>query len=136
MNHAERSYNSGTSQVSAFDERKASYVYFIQEGVRGAIKIGWANDPAARMASLQTANPRRLRALGLISGGPYDEMNWHMRFKDTRLSGEWFKRTNELVAAIKAERTHILLEHPRDGRTTRRERIVPAPIRLRAGGDA
>jgi len=47
------------------------------------------------------------------------------RFRDQRMSGEWFKRTPEMTAAIKEHRTHTMRAHIRDGRTTRAERIVP-----------
>jgi hypothetical protein len=108
--------------VNQYERRKC--VYFIAEGPRGAIKIGVTDDPAKRLAALQIGNSRPLRCLGLIDGDAYVESKWHRRFAAQRISGEWFKRTPELVAAIKAERTHTLLTHPRDGRTTRLERII------------
>jgi hypothetical protein len=114
--------HSGVRPANQYERHKC--VYFIAEGARGAIKIGVTDDPAKRLAALQIGNSRPLRCLGLIDGDAYVESQWHRRFAGQRISGEWFKRTPELVAAIKAERTHTLLSHPRDGRTTRLERII------------
>ena len=100
-------------------------IYFIAEGARGAIKIGLTDDPARRLATLQIGNSRPLRCLGLIYSPQHTEGAWHHRFAAQRISGEWFKRTPELVAAIETERTHLLAEHVRDGRTTRLGRIIP-----------
>jgi hypothetical protein len=99
------------------------YIYFIAEGHTGAIKIGVTNAPAQRLSTMQVGNSRKLRVLGLILNG--DEQAWHRRFRDQRMSGEWFKRTPEMTAAIKEHRTHTMRAHIRDGRTTRAERIVP-----------
>lgn len=121
--------HSGVRPANQYERCKC--VYFIAEGPRGAIKIGVTDDPAKRLAALQIGNSRPLRCLGLIDGDANVESNWHRRFAAQRISGEWFKRTPELVEAIKAERTHALLTHPRDGRTTRLERIIavqPTPL--------
>lgn len=99
------------------------FVYFVSEGHGGAIKIGWTIDPAERLARLQVGNSRRLRVIGLIWARPGVEAEWHRRWKSQRGIGEWFKRTPELTAAIKAESTHHLTKHRRDGLTTRAGRI-------------
>lgn len=101
------------------------FVYFISEGHSGAIKIGWAIDPAERLARLQVGNSKRLNVIGLIWCRPHVEGAWHGHWQDQRLIGEWYRRTPELTAAIREARTHKLLKHERDGRTTRAGRIVP-----------
>jgi len=45
-----------------------SYVYFVQAGEGGPIKIGVTRDIGGRLRTLQTGNPYRLRLLALIHG--------------------------------------------------------------------
>lgn len=68
------------------------WVYFIQVGAGGSIKIGWAKNPDTRMRALQTAHPARLRFLGVIPGTKARERELHERFAHARMQGEWFKR--------------------------------------------
>lgn len=75
-------------------------VYFIQRGWGGPIKIGTASDPYTRLAQLQTASPNALRLIGIIPGGFELERELHARFSDTRMVGEWFHPTAELLDFI------------------------------------
>jgi len=73
------------------------YVYFIQQGKKGPIKIGVAKDVCKRKDDLQTANPYKLYVLFSIpcqsEKHAYDqERYFHLKFKRHRLQGEWFKR--------------------------------------------
>lgn len=77
------------------------WVYFIQEGEGGAIKIGTTTgSPEARRRVLQTAAPRPLHLLTAIPGGPDLERTLHQRFQALQLIGEWFEPGPELVAFI------------------------------------
>lgn len=61
-----------------------------QENV-GAVKIGRAYDPSARLLRLQTGNPRDLVLLAVLVGDSLLESDLHRRFRDAALiSGEWF----------------------------------------------
>lgn len=69
-------------------------------------KIGKANNPKARMESLQTGQPMTLSLLWACDG--YYEGKLHRRFKDYRVRGEWFDLTPlgdpvEVVAAAVEE---------------------------------
>jgi hypothetical protein len=78
-----------------------SWVYFIQEGADGPIKIGHTkNCPTMRLNVLQHGNARPLRFIGLVRGGFKDERKWHSRFKAHRLEREWFSPAPELLADI------------------------------------
>jgi hypothetical protein len=46
----------------------ASYVYFIQDGNHGPVKIGLSNRPVRRAAQLQTGNPEELLLRHVIPG--------------------------------------------------------------------
>lgn len=78
-----------------------SYVYFVQEGQRGPIKIGFAGwSPRDRLTGLQVGNPRRLRLIGLVEGTGKTERDWHARFESLRIRGEWFRATPDLLRTI------------------------------------
>jgi hypothetical protein len=77
-------------------------VYFIQGEDGGNIKIGYARDVAARVASFQPGSPVRLRVLATQQGGQALESALHRRFAADRLHGEWFAASAALVSYIEA----------------------------------
>lgn len=80
------------------------FVYFVQAGENGPVKIGWSQDVARRMAELQTANANRLTLIGFLRGRMEREAATHALFAHLRLEGEWFRDTPELRAFIKQGR--------------------------------
>jgi len=80
--------------------RRTTYVYFAG-AEDGPIKIGFAEDPEARLRILQTSYPYALRILGTIEGGQELERSYHRRFSKFRMRGEWFNRHPELLDAIR-----------------------------------
>lgn len=72
-------------------ERDWGWIYFIQEGFGGPIKIGFSRNPEWRIPSLQTGNSNELRLLGKFRGTKRDEMAFHKAFLEYRIRGEWFK---------------------------------------------
>lgn len=79
---------------------RASWVYFVRRGTSGGVKIGYAENPHARMRGMQTANEDELFLLGAITGGREVEQELHRRFAAGRKRGEWFHATPELLAFI------------------------------------
>jgi hypothetical protein len=77
-------------------------VYFIRSmSPVGEIKIGYSNNPQGRLQLLQTGNPYPLEVLATIPGeGRRKERELHERFATSRLSGEWFEPTADLLAYI------------------------------------
>lgn len=68
-----------------------TFVYFAQMPGSALVKIGKAKNPAARVASFATANPRRPALLGSIRETPFlSEREIHKRFDLCRVGGEWF----------------------------------------------
>jgi hypothetical protein len=74
-----------------------TYVYFIQFGDRGPVKIGVARDLKRRLDNLQIANHRKLWLR--VSIGPMSpkeaqsvELQLHDFFARHRMRGEWFNR--------------------------------------------
>jgi hypothetical protein len=76
-------------------------VYFLSDG-RGRVKIGYASDLAHRFAAIQTGSADALTLIGWCPGGRAVEREWHERFGDARIRGEWFTLTPELAKAIPA----------------------------------
>lgn len=79
-------------------------VYFIQAGESGPIKIGSSSSPTDRLKTLQVASPERLRMLLVVDGGAHVEQALHHHFGSTRMSSEWFRPTNGLLAMIESLR--------------------------------
>lgn len=77
-----------------------AHVYFIQAGVNGPIKIGYAFDPRKRMIGLQIAHWEKLLLLGVIPGSEIQEHRLHRAFKEDHLRGEWFRASDTLLNFI------------------------------------
>lgn len=77
-----------------------TFVYFVQSGDDGAIKIGWSSDPDNRISDLQTGNPVVLRLLCCLIGGASIERALHERFANHRLQGEWFAPHEDILLFI------------------------------------
>jgi hypothetical protein len=76
-------------------------IYFIQAEDVGSIKIGHTSGSVnKRLAELQTGSPVRLRVIGVMPGTPQDEMNLHRAFACSRVQGEWFHPTRDLILFV------------------------------------
>src|SRR4051812_30367856 len=70
------------------------YIYFIQAGTNGPIKIGRSINPNKRMKQLQDYNPFELHLIQcLVDGNIQKEAALHMHFASARMRGEWFRPT-------------------------------------------
>lgn len=71
------------------------------------IKIGIAfTDVWSRVKDIQSTSPYRLVILHSFPGSTRGELTLHARFISSRLNGEWFRRTPELldlIESLKAE---------------------------------
>lgn len=81
-------------------DSRSGFVYFIQQGLDGPIKIGFTIDPMERLASLQTANPYELHLLGCIAKNEALERELHQKYSHHHLRGEWFSPADEIVDYI------------------------------------
>jgi len=78
-------------------------IYFVQEGKEGPIKIGYTQNSEhveARIQTMQVGNTNPLRLLGILEGDTYKERWLHGIFANEWVSGEWFKPSDNLLAAI------------------------------------
>ena len=91
------------------------YVYFIQNKKADLIKIGRSWKPALRLQQLQRVNPNSLALEATIEvSGSYNsaslEKHLHNYFAETRVEGEWFLPSDDLLNLIedaKLERINI-----------------------------
>lgn len=74
-------------------------VYFVQDG-DGNIKIGASRQAEKRLRFLQTAHGKKLVMLGVIDGGRQRELALHEKFESSKISGEWFRPTDEILSFI------------------------------------
>lgn len=77
-----------------------SWIYFIQEGTDGPIKIGRSSDPWKRVDALQAGNPRHLRLIACERVGKaahIRERDLRREYRATQLVGEWHGTTPELL---------------------------------------
>jgi hypothetical protein len=85
--------------------KHTTFIYFVQAGQGGPIKIGHATQPRRRLSELQVSSPVLLTLLGKVRGRPAHEKEWHSRFAGYRIRGEWFKPSPALLAAIDGARS-------------------------------
>ena len=88
------------------------FVYFIQCGDDGPIKIGVASDLDKRLAGLQTANHQELFLLGFIPTADAEEMEefLHVQFDEARVRGEWFEPSRRLLDYIAGTADKVLAD--------------------------
>lgn len=72
-------------------------VYFIRANGKGAVKIGHATDVKKRLNGLQISHRHKLAVVGVMPGTQKDERDFHRRFAQYRLSGEWFDCKGDLL---------------------------------------
>lgn len=80
-------------------ELAIDYVYFMQAGQGGPIKIGRAADPEARTRGVQTSNANTLKVLLLIPDASL-ERKFHRWFRHHHIKGEWFKAHPEILRFV------------------------------------
>lgn len=78
------------------------YVYFIQCGIDGPIKIGYSKHESAenRLTVAQVYNPFLLTLLCVMPGGRRKEMELHHLFSKFHILGEWFLPNEELTKLV------------------------------------
>ena len=101
-------------------------VYFIQNTVTGAIKIGYASDITQRFNALQHATDCELKLLHTVDSFEMkqDEKEFHDKVSHLRIRGEWFEDKCELEdfldAAIKKKRDVSLYIKGEKGKAARK----------------
>ena len=76
-----------------------AFVYFIQQGADGPIKIGATRSIEKRIKTPQTGSHVALSVLAVVPGGFELERDLHHELMEHQLEGEWFAPTPEVMAA-------------------------------------
>jgi hypothetical protein len=99
-----------------FNPRCGGYVYVVQWGDAGPVKIGQAIDPRLRLAELQCANWNELRLVAVVpfvkeGMAQIIEPAAHALAGEYRLRGEWFDlEPIEAISAVLAAAKHCNIE--------------------------
>lgn len=83
------------------EERPPAVVYFAQSEQTGNIKIGHSRNPEKRIKGFKAGVPGALNILATMAGGSKLEHELHIRFKEHRVGGEWFRPHSDIIAFIK-----------------------------------
>jgi len=81
-----------------------NFVYFLRADETGRIKIGTTSNLKARLSAIRTSSSERVGLACAIPGTEALEQLLHERFAETRVRGEWFAPSPELVAFIDGAR--------------------------------
>lgn len=77
-----------------------TWVYAIQAGEGGPVKIGTAKTPWERLKTLQTGNHEDLRGLAAWRAWPVEEKQIHKEFAHAHIRGEWFHPDPDLIELV------------------------------------
>jgi hypothetical protein len=88
------------SDGSLSERSRPGFIYFLQNGRRKIIKIGYTRDHGGRVSSLQNANPDELKVLATIRGTRMAEAELHKRFSKFNVRGEWFRLEGDLAKYV------------------------------------
>lgn len=77
-----------------------AHLYFIANPALGIIKIGVSQDVKARRKTLELQCGVRLDVLRVVEHGAHFEQLLHEALYETRLLGEWFEPSSELLSVI------------------------------------
>lgn len=79
-------------KFAAHVDKKNGWVYFIQCGAGGPIKVGTAKNVEHRLANLQSVHHETLTVITAFRGNVHQERKIHALLSEHRIRGEWFKR--------------------------------------------
>jgi hypothetical protein len=74
-----------------------TYIYVIQAGEGGPVKIGRTVNPAERLKTLQQASAAPLIGVACWRGLAVEEKQLHTEYTHAHLRGEWFEPEPELL---------------------------------------
>lgn len=77
-----------------------SIVYFVQNSHNGLIKIGCTKNKKSRLSALGVTSDGPIRCLATMPGGLDEERKVHRLFSGSRVQGEWFSCSPELLSFI------------------------------------
>ena len=97
-------YDQENFQEIMNSHKVTGYVYFIQDGKDGNIKIGYSGEPEKRIGDLQSSSGNVLYPLLILKGSKNLESIFHEKFEEHKVHGEWFKPENSIMIFINSEK--------------------------------
>lgn len=88
------------------DDVPPGLIYFV--GFGDSVKIGFTTNFPKRLKALQTTLPERLTVYVTMLGTTDAERSLHNQFAPDRLTGEWFRLSDAVLAFIKETRARII----------------------------
>lgn len=88
------------AQIIRLGPKPTIWLYAIQAGEDGPIKIGITNSPWQRLETLQQGNAETLRGIAAWRSHPFEEKDIHKEYDYARIRGEWFRPFPELVYMV------------------------------------
>jgi hypothetical protein len=98
-------------EVPESPEKVESFIYIVQAGDDGPIKVGWTTDVKARLSWLSTDCWMPIRLLVAFPGSRRLEHKLHTQLKDYRVAGEWFRPVKELLDFANDLKSEQLVAH-------------------------
>ena len=80
--------------------RRGPCVYFVGQAEAGPVKIGFTTELPNRLRGLQNSCPVPIKLLAAVHGDRARELEYHRQFKADRLHGEWFTRSEAIIAEL------------------------------------
>lgn len=78
------------------------FVYFIQAGDNGPVKVGWARDVSHRLRDHQIGNPYDLSVIATVMASRRAlEGEFHRALRGYHMRGEWFRWAHPFSAMVK-----------------------------------
>lgn len=97
------------------DLERKSLVYFLLSGNR--VKIGTTTDVTSRLSYYKPGLPDDTEVLGILDGGREKELEIHTRFAASRVRGEWFEATPDILSWARHNTTPYFPENHRKDET-------------------
>lgn len=94
--------NSQEEITARCNQSKNERVYFLLSKKCRTLKIGYSSRLSNRIKALQASSPEDLTLLKSIPGSKQLEAELHKKFCASRLHGEWFSATPEIMEYIKS----------------------------------
>jgi hypothetical protein len=100
-------------EIASMEYCAEGWLYFIQQGGDGPIKIGRATNVRRRLSELRDGSPDELYLIAAIRGGADLERDVHAALRDYWIRGEWFEADAVLtyLAAELGFRYEVLEEY-------------------------
>ena len=77
--------------------KNSGYIYVIQLGEHGPVKIGHSADPKKRIDMLQVGAAETVYLRALVAGAQPDEKALHRKYDEFRMRGEWFHPSDDML---------------------------------------